>query len=228
VASMAWAGAVYKAGHVWRRPSDLGLRWFCGTLFVLALALTLLWDPAYEALDRVVAYPNFAIVAGDGLALAACCGALCYFAHLSYPDARARQLTGVFVLVLVLTLGVMAFFFSRIPMAEDTSRFWEVYAHRPGVAAFRLTFLAYLIGNQLCAVGREALNRGWDADGQVGRLCRHCLYRQRSGEGAGFLPLPGSFTDGRRRRLRRLDHCRCTAAERGPADPTGAGAGLDC
>lgn len=144
MAGMAWAGAVYKAGHVRRRPSDLGLRWFCGTLFVLALALTLLWDPAYEALDRVVAYPNFAIVAGDGLALAACCGALCYFAHLSYPAPRARQLTGVFVLVLVLTLGVMAFFFSRIPMTEDTSRFWEVYAHRPGVAAFRLTFLAYL------------------------------------------------------------------------------------
>lgn len=145
VATVAWTGTVYKVRHLWRRPADIGLRWFCGTLFVLALALTVLWGPAYGGLDRLLGYPNLAIVVGDALALAACCGALCYLAHLAYPDSRAIRLASVFVLAWCVTVGAMMLFFSRIPTLASTSQFWEVYGPvEPGVAALRLSFLPYL------------------------------------------------------------------------------------
>jgi len=147
----------YKFPSLRRHGSNLSLRAFAITILLTGAALIVLVDPAHGLIDTLIGIPNFASLAGDGLAAASACGSLCFLAYLNYPPEHAHRANIVFAAITGVVIVVMTVLFFSSPPRPETPNYWTLYSGTPQTAAFRLVFLTFL-SFVLVQIARLTLN----------------------------------------------------------------------
>lgn len=141
---LAWAAVAYKLPALRRSPRDPALRAYWLTLLSLALALTVLVDAVYLAIDRVAGVPNLARLLGHGFILVTSWAVQVFLLHLNYPDAAVRPRVRRYGWSLVVALVLMATLFGLAPVDEESLQFMSRYADAPFILEYWLVFLSYL------------------------------------------------------------------------------------
>ncbi len=144
-ALIAWAATLYKLRSLHANPHDHIVRAFWWSIFLMAVALTVLAPPVALWIDRTTGIANIARVLGNGFGLAAGCQTLTsHFLHLDDGTGAARQSIRFARRMLVGTLIAMLALFALAPVHREAPDFWQQYGYTPFMLGYRLLFLGYL------------------------------------------------------------------------------------
>lgn len=151
--TVLWAGVVYTFGPLRRRPRQLGLQSYWLTLLLLALTFTVLLQPIYLAIDRLVAVPNLARLIGNELGVGACWTVQRFMHYLVEDDHPSRLSSRWHVWVVIGTMGLLAGLFAAAPVSHEAVDFTQRYGANPIIFVYRLVLLVY-VGLTLVEVTR--------------------------------------------------------------------------
>lgn len=142
--ALTWAVVAYKLPSFLRRPHHPVKRFYWLSLFLEALALTVLLPPLYRGLDWLLGVPNAARLVGDGLGVVASWTIQALLLHVNYPAERAHPLARRVGWGIAVAVVVMACCFALAPAQPEDPAFSGHYEHTPFMAEYRLVFLACL------------------------------------------------------------------------------------
>jgi len=151
VVVLAWLILLFKLPGLLRHRHDPRLRYFCVTIGVIALGLTLLLLPFDRVVSRWLGLPDVAAVAGDVVtvlgAVIGAWAATALTAYLNHAESQAREVSRRFgrLALLALSLIVLAVALSPILPPSLNAR------DRPGLASLPLARLISLLYVSLCA-----------------------------------------------------------------------------
>ncbi|MFG2059412.1 MAB_1171c family putative transporter [Micromonospora sp. NPDC048930] len=140
---LIWSAVGYRSWSLLRHPrGDTAWAWW-RSLLALAGAVSLFYPPGYNAVYALTGIPNAAEVVGHWLILISgwqASAVLIFLAYGKEPAVAQRMLRRRGILVLA-TLVVATYFFSRIPADTNTTRFTTVYADAPFINHYWITYL---------------------------------------------------------------------------------------
>lgn len=144
VMCLAWIAAL-DAFRVWRRRAhDMALRANCITLMCVALVLTLLLPPVYQAVDDLSGVPNLTRLLANSVGVI---GAWAFQPFVAQTLGQRRPRSGIIASTwfMILTIGVLVVLFVLAPVDQTEPRsFTSRFAAAPFVLEYTLVFMCYL------------------------------------------------------------------------------------
>jgi len=137
-------GLLYKGRDLLRRPDDRALRWICAAFLALTVALTLLIPSCYRAVDSALGVPHIARLMAHSFGILNGCSLQALMLTLSLQADRAARRIRLRLGAAAVCIGCMTTLFLLAPIDRETADFATVYARDPLVAAYLITFVAYL------------------------------------------------------------------------------------